>query len=214
MLHWFQRLMPQQRMFFPLFEKHAELMELAATELAKMLNNGADVTGYCRTISDLEHQADLVTRDVLLGVRASFITPFDRIDIRHLISRMDDTVDQMNKSAQAIVAFELKEFTPEMKELGALIIEGAQLVRRTVPLLSEVHANATKLSNACIQLSRVEERGDVIYARGRKELFHQCLDGRAMKFIQENEVYTHLNQVIDDFDDVGNEIQGIVVEHS
>jgi uncharacterized protein Yka (UPF0111/DUF47 family) len=67
---------------------------------------------------------------------ATFITPFDRSDIRNLISRMDDTIDQMNKSAQAIVAFDLTSFAPEMRELGGLIIEAAQLVRKTVPLLS------------------------------------------------------------------------------
>jgi uncharacterized protein Yka (UPF0111/DUF47 family) len=45
-------------------------------------------------------------------------------------------------------------------------------------------------------------------------LFHKYRDGEAMAFIQGNEVYTHLNEVIDNFDDVGNEIQGIVVEQS
>src|SRR5206468_806738 len=103
-------------------------------------------------------RADLVTREVMLGVRASFITPFDRIDIRQLISSMDDTIDQMNKSAQAIMAFELETFEPEMKELGTIIIEASQLVRKAVPLLSEINNNATRLSDACIQISRLEEQ--------------------------------------------------------
>lgn len=213
MLQWFQRLMPHQHKFFPLFERHAELIEQASLVLNEMLNDGKGTEQKCRVIGDLERRADDVAREVLLGIRTSFITPFDRIDIRNLISRMDDTIDQMNKSAQAIIAFELQSFEPEMKELSAIIIEAAQLVRKAVPLLSEINANATKLSNACIQISGLEERGDEIYGRGRQQLFRKTRD-QPMAFIQGNEVYTHLDQVIDDFDDVGNEIQSIVVEHA
>jgi uncharacterized protein len=214
MLQWFQRLMPHQHKFFPLFERHAELIEQASHVLNEMLNDGKHAEEKCRAIADLEQRADDVAREVLLGIRTSFITPFDRIDIRNLISRMDDTIDQMNKSAQAIIAFELQSFEPEMKELCAIIIDAAQLVRKAVPLLSEINTNATKLSNACVQISRLEERGDEIYARGRQQLFRKTRDGQSMAFIQGNEVYTHLDQVIDDFDDVGNEIQSIVVEHA
>lgn len=75
MLRWFQRIMPQQRMFFPLFERHAELIERTAGILQEMLSNGDDTERYCLAIGELEREADNVTREVLLGVRASFITP-------------------------------------------------------------------------------------------------------------------------------------------
>jgi predicted phosphate transport protein (TIGR00153 family) len=214
MLQWFQRIMPQQRMFFPLFERHAELIEQAAGILQKMLSNGADTERHCIAIGELERTADNVTREVLLGIRASFITPIDRIDIRHLISSMDDTIDQMNKSAQAIVSFELDDICPEMRELGGTIVEAAGFLRVAVPLLSEIAANADKISEACIQISRLEEQADEIYARGRKLLFQKTRHGDAMEFIRQSEVYAHLDQVVDNFDNVANEIQGVVVEHT
>lgn len=214
MLRWFQRIMPQQRMFFPLFEHHAELIERTAGILQEMLSNGADTERHCVAISELEREADKVTREVLLGIRASFITPIDRIDIRHLISSMDDTIDQMNKSAQAIVSFELDDFAPEMRELGSTILEAAGLLRIAMPLLSEIAANADKLAEACIQISRLEEQADEIYARGRKQLFLKTRHGDAMEFIRQSEVYAHLDQVVDNFDNVADEIQGVVVEHT
>jgi uncharacterized protein len=214
MLQWFQRLMPQQRMFFPLFDRHADLIEQAAVILQQMLNDGEEMAKRCLAIGELEYEADKVTRDVMLGIRASFITPIDRIDIRHLISSMDDTIDEMNKSAQAIVAFELNQFAPEMTQMGDIIVEAAQLVRRAVPLLSKIGANADKVSDICVQISQLEERGDEIYARGRKRLFHRTRADAAMEFIRQSEVYTHLDQVVDNFDNVANELQGIVVEHA
>jgi uncharacterized protein len=214
MLQWFQRLLPQQRMFFPLFERHAELIEGAALILQEMLNNGVDVGERCRAIGELESQADAVTREVQLGVRASFITPIDRTDIRHLISGMDDTIDQMNKSAQAIVSFELRDFSPEMHELAALSVEASRLLRKAVPLLSGIAANADRISDMCVQISAIEGQGDKFFARGRKALFNATRDGNAMEFIRQSEVLAHLDQIVDNFDNVANEIQGIVVEHA
>jgi predicted phosphate transport protein (TIGR00153 family) len=214
MLQWFQRLLPQQRMFFPLFERHAELIEGAAVILREMLHNGADVGERCVAIGELEQQADIVTREVQLGVRASFITPIDRTDIRRLISGMDDTIDQMNKSAQAIVAFELRDFSAEMRDLAGISLEAARVLRKAVPLLSEIAANADRISDMCVQISALEGRGDEVFARGRKALFNMTRDGDAMEFIRQSEVYAHLDQVIDNFDNVANEIQGIVVEHA
>ena len=34
-----------------------------------------------------------------------------------------------------------------------------------------------------------------------------------MEFVRGNEVYNHLEESVDRFDDVANEIQGIVIEH-
>ena len=36
--------------------------------------------------------------------------PFDRVDVQSLISAMDDSVDQMQQTAKAIMLFEMVEF--------------------------------------------------------------------------------------------------------
>jgi uncharacterized protein DUF47 len=45
-----------------------------------------------------ERRADAITRGVLVGVRSTFITPFDRGDIKDLITSMNDGIDQMQKT--------------------------------------------------------------------------------------------------------------------
>jgi uncharacterized protein len=50
----------------------------------------------------LEHEADSIARDVLLGLRTTFITPFDRDDIQSLITSMDDSVDQCKRAVQHV----------------------------------------------------------------------------------------------------------------
>jgi len=40
----------------------------------------------------------------LILLRTTFITPFDRADIKSLITAMDDSIDQMQQTAKAIGA--------------------------------------------------------------------------------------------------------------
>ena len=79
-----------------------ETLVAGAEALQKLLEGGEDIERHCREIVDLEHQADDITREVLLAVRRSFITPFDRGDIKDLIQSMDDAIDMMHKTVKTI----------------------------------------------------------------------------------------------------------------
>jgi uncharacterized protein len=46
-----------------------------------------------------------------------------------------------------------------------------------------------------------------------RDLFKASVNGSAMIFITGNEVYDHLEKVVDRFDDVANRIHGVVVDH-
>ena len=110
MLDWFQRLLPRGESFSPLFERHAASIAAAAQALRRMLDGGEAIPGHYRAVMRHEEEADAITREVLLGVRSTFITPFDRGDIKDLITAMDDAIDQMQKTAKVIVLFEMNTF--------------------------------------------------------------------------------------------------------
>ena len=97
MLGWFNALMPKEGRFFALFAQHATIVVAGAEALRSVLKGGDDVERYCRIVSERENEADEITHQVLIAVRRTFITPFDRSDIQDLISLLDDSIDQMNK---------------------------------------------------------------------------------------------------------------------
>src|SRR5438132_4111137 len=101
MLSWFQALMPREERFFELFRRHAETLVVGAAALRELLDGGPGVADACERIMRHELEADVITREVLLTVRRTFITPFDRSDIRDLITSLDDAIDQMQKTAKA-----------------------------------------------------------------------------------------------------------------
>ena len=216
MLGWFQSLMPKEERFFKLFEKHAAIVVAGAEALRGLLQGGETIEAYCKQVFQREAEADDVTREVLLAVRRTFITPFDRTDIQDLISSMDDAIDQMNKTAKTIVLFEVHAFEPQMQQMSEIILQCSKLVLEAVPLLSSIGGNAARLNALTTQIITTEEAADDISGRGLKALFlanrPESNQGSAMKFVVGSELYDHLEKVVDRFEDVANEINSIVVD--
>ncbi len=213
MMSIFRKLMPREDRFFDLFSKHSETVVKAAAALDHLLS-GVDVEKNCDLIVALEDQADDITRDVLLAVRRSFITPFDRGDIKDLIQSMDDAIDMMHKTVKTIRLFEQTEFDPLMREMGHEIVRAANLIAEALPLLEKVGTNAQRLSAIAEEVTRVEGRSDELHDQGLKDLFRRHgAAGDAMAYMIGSEIYGELEKVVDRFEDVANEISGIVIEN-
>jgi predicted phosphate transport protein (TIGR00153 family) len=220
MLGWFRALMPKEEQFFQLFERHAAVVVSGAEALRGMLASGASLEGCCKEIFRLEAEADDITREVLVAVRRSFITPFDRTDIQDLISSMDDSIDQMNQTAKTIVMFEVRSFEPHMREMSDVILQAAKLVLEAVPLMNRIGANAPRLNAITGKIIALEEQADDIYNQGVKALFlaSRGVEGAgagqsgAMNFIIGSEIYDHLEKVVDRFEDISNEINSITID--
>jgi len=211
-LRWFQALLPREDSFFDHFVAHARLLLQGAEALRELLSGGEGIAEACAAITRHEEAADEVTREVFLAVRRTFVTPFDRSDIRALTTSLDDAIDQMQKTAKSIMLFEVKSFQPEMRELGDLAIQAAYLTLEATELLRDMGKNAARLNAIAEAVTRIENRSDEVYDQGLKALFKASQD-RPMDFIAGAEIYDHLEKVIDRFEDVANGISGILLEH-
>ena len=128
---------------------------------------------------DCEHEGDRITREVLLAVRRSFITPFDRGDITRLIQSMDDAIDQMQKTAKSILLFNVTRFEPEMVQMAECIVRAAYLMQQAIPLLNSINKNVGDLNRLTEQIVHVESEADDIYDAARKRLFEERAQDRA-----------------------------------
>ena len=215
MLRWFQALMPKQGRFFDQFEDHAATLVAGADALARLLQGGPDIAVHVKDIHDREHQADDITRDVLQDVRRILITPFDRTAITGLIASMDDAIDQMNGTAKAITLFERTEFEPQMRDMSGIIVEAARVTSEVMPLLRSIGDNASRILELTARLVQLEGHADEIHDAGLKTLFKAAEgDAKPMEFIVGREIYSHLERVVDRFEDVANEVQGLVLDHA
>jgi uncharacterized protein len=213
MLRWFHALMPKEERFFELFARHSQAVLAGAQALRAMMEGGPAVSINCQLVMDREHDADDVTREVLIAVRRTFITPFDRGSIRDLITAMDNSIDQMQKTAKTVLLFDINEFTVQMKAMGDAIVRSAELAQQAVPLLNAISSEAVRISDLTAQISALEGRADELHDIGLRELYQTKSKSDPMAFFVGNEVYDHLEKVVDRFDDVANVMHGIVIEH-
>lgn len=212
-MRWFHALMPKEDRFFDLFSAHAKVLVAGSQALRAMLEGGDAVDPNFQLVMDREHDADNITRDVLIAVRRSFITPFDRGNVKDLIASMDNAIDQMQKTAKSVRIFDIRTFTPQMKEMADVIIKCALLVDEAMPCLRSISAEAARLGRITEEISRLEGIADDLHDGGLRELYQTYGSSNPMAFITGNEVYDHLEKVVDRFDDVANVIHGTMLEH-
>ena len=212
-MRWFRALMPREERFFELFTRHADVVVAGAKALRGMLDGGDAIPGNYKVVMDREHDADNITREVLIAVRRTFITPFDRGDVKDLITSMDNAIDQMQKTAKTIMLFDQRSFTQQQKNMGDKVVSAATLVQEAVPLLSSINSNAGRISQISERISQIEGEADELHDLGLQELYRANLPSNSMSFFVGVEVYDHLEKVVDRFDDVANEIHGIMLEN-
>ena len=212
MFAWFQRLLPKTGNFFELFEAHAVTVVAGADALARLVQDGG--RDHIREVIEREHDADEIIREMLRTVRETFLTPFDRGAITSLIGSMDDAIDEMQAAVLAIDLYEVTHFEQEMKDMAAIVVDAARLTAEAMPLLRDVGRNGKRLHELTERLVRMESHADDIHRAGLKRAFAELGPVDALQFSVQREVYKHLERIVDAFEDVANEIDGIVIDHS
>jgi uncharacterized protein len=213
MFAWFQRVLPRTGDFFGMFEAHAATLVAAAEAMSRLVDGGTPQKEQIDEVERREHEADDIIRQVLTDVRRTFLTPFDRGAITSLIAAMDDAIDEMHSAAVAIDLYELERFDPEMKQIVAMALEAAKLTAEAMPLLRNISKNGARLHAITEKIVGLEGAADDVHAAGLKKAFQEDANN-PMKFIVSREIYKHLERIADAFEDVTNEIDGIVIDHA
>ena len=215
MLGWFRRLIPQSGDFFSLFERHAACCMAAAEALEQLTRAEGDRNKCIAIIRDEEHAADEIIREVLFEVRQTFLTPFDRTAITGLIGAMDDTIDEIQSCASAIELYQFTTFHPEMKTMAVEALNAIRLTEEALPLLRDVSRNGHRLHELTARIVALEGQVDVIHTHGLQASFAKSrASGDTLGYIVDREIYKHLERIADAFEDVANQIDGIVIDHS
>ena len=211
---WFQRLLPKTGEYFGMFEAHAATLVAAAKALNELMDGGTAHKECLAEIHRRELEAVDIIRQVLTSVRRTFLTPFDRGAITSLIAAMDDAIDEMQSAARAVDVYDLAKFEPEMKAMAVMISEAATLTAEGMPMLRDITRNGTRLHEITEKIVDLEGDADDVHATGLKRAFQEQAESSPMAFIVSREIYKHLERITDAFEDVANEIDGIVIDHA
>ncbi|MBM3505056.1 MAG: DUF47 domain-containing protein [Alphaproteobacteria bacterium] len=213
MFQYIKAMLPKEEKFFDLFEAHAAKANEAAASLRAILDGGDTVADDCLKLSRQEEEADHISYEVMQAIRRSFITPFDRSDIKALSTALDDAIDQMNKTAKTVMLYDVRTFEPNMRAMADRIIMLARLTSEALPLMRRMGPNSAKLHMLAGEITKIEEQSDQLNDEGLRALFVGPAKKDPLTFVIGAELYDHLEKVCDRFEDVAHVMSDIVIEH-
>ena len=202
------RLIPRDEAFFESFVKMATEIRYAATLFQEMVGPDQPLWDRASRINDVEHRCDALTRDVLLRLHRTFVTPIDREDIHALALALDDVADAIDDCAKLMELYRLDRVRPGVRELARILSEATEHVLKAMEALRD----KAKISGSTAEIDRLEHDGDVAYQQSIVALFDNEKD--PIQIIKWKELYGYLEAATDRCEDIANVLDGISVKHA
>lgn len=210
----FSKLTPKEPKFFPLLTGLSEVIHEATDAMTEFVNNYSVDTAedYYKKIKEIERKGDALSNKVFDELNTTFITPFDREDIHHLATRMDDVTDYINSAAKRIYLYKPKQMPSAAIELVGCIKESAVYIEKSVNELNVLKKKIKNIKDYCYALHTIENKADDVYEHFLIDLFENAKDG--VELIKQKEIMYELEKATDAAEYVGKIIKTIIVKYA
>jgi uncharacterized protein Yka (UPF0111/DUF47 family) len=203
-------LIPQDQVFFDLFEEMAGILVSAADLLVRFTESGENPVGCCPEMKDIEHAGDTVTHRIYDQLNRTFITPLEPEEISHLASGLDDVLDSIEGSVQMMRVYGVEEADDVMRELAMLIQLSVVELQAAIKSLRKL-SNGNDIAPRVIEINRLENLGDEVLGHGLSDLFKT---NDAVRILKLKDVYEELERATDWCERVAFTISDIVIRHT
>ncbi len=203
--------MPKEQKFFDLFEQSARNMVKAAQGLKEMVDIWEDVEKRVGQITELEHEGDTITHQIMAQLHRTFVTPFDREDIALLVHVLDDVTDFIHAAADAMLIYKVDYPSQRAKELADIIVQATAEVERAIPQLRH-KAKLKQILERCVEINRLENMADRVFRSAMAELFDDSPDMASV--IKWREIYQYMESATDRCEDVADVLEGVALKHA
>ncbi len=200
------RLIPRETKFFDLFAELSTSMSEGARLLRSILEDPHDLEARVDQMQAIEHRGDKAIHAIMTKLNQSFITPFDREDIHHLASALDDVLDFMNTAATRLVMYKIAQPPAAAAELAGILVLQSEELARGVSLLEK----NGKVMQHCDEVNRLEDEADRVSRKAIGALFENEKD--PIQLIKMKELYEVLETATDKAEDAANVLEAIVLK--
>src|SRR5471030_1110278 len=113
-------LIPRELKFFDMLDETAARITLASSKFLEMITAFDKLDIRSHELKREEDACDACIEKIIKSLDRTFITPFDREDIHTLATKMDDIMDNMEKTSYRLEVFRIDKPTPESTELARI----------------------------------------------------------------------------------------------
>ncbi|OPX62964.1 MULTISPECIES: DUF47 domain-containing protein [unclassified Methanoregula] len=203
-------LIPQDKVFFDMFEKQAGIVKEAAWQLVALTEDFTNVKEKRHEIEKLEHKGDQITHDIYEQLNSTFITPLDPEEISRLASAMDEVLDYIDGATEKMFYYGISSTDSHMIELAKLIHMSTVEIESAVKGIRSIK-DPRYVEERCIEVNRLENLADDVLAHAVTDLFRTT---DAIAIIKYKDIYEHLESATDYCEDVANVLSDIAIRHS
>ncbi len=204
-------LIPKEEKFFELFEAQAAHNCAAAKLFREMAANWTRDTAPFDRLRDIEHEADMTCHEIYDKLNRTFVTPFDREDIRELASELDTVVDLIESVGQRMFLYQIDKSTDDLVRLTDILWQCTEAVRKAVAELKNPE-KSRRVFDYCIEVNRLENAGDQAQGAAIGRLFAGKSD--PLEVMKWKEIYETVEESIDKCEDVAHTLETILVKQA
>ncbi|MGH9838531.1 MAG: DUF47 domain-containing protein [Blastocatellia bacterium] len=203
------RLLPRDDKYFDLFNQLAAHITESAKLLQTLFSDFGNRAGYADKIKEIEHEADIITHDIIKKLNQTFITPFDREDIHALASGMDDIIDAIEYTSRRVILYRVEEPTGHTSKMTGVLV---RIVAKLEEGVNALEKNGQGVLQACSGIHALENEGDAYHHEAVDDLFSN--ETNAVTIIKMKELYAKMERTIDKCEDVSNTLESIVLKNA
>jgi predicted phosphate transport protein (TIGR00153 family) len=206
-------LMPKEERFHELFDRDTANLLAAARLFVEFV--AVDLAGRRQrmpALRKLEHDGDDITRQIFDALNSSFITPFDREDIRSLATDLDDVLDYVEGVAQQLINFDLDQSPAELRQFAEILVAMIAEIEGVTERIWNL-ARQREIQQAIVRISDLENQADDLYNKVIADLFRA--NGRdPLEIMKWKEIYDGLENACDQCKDYTHIVGNVIVKNA
>jgi hypothetical protein len=161
----------------------------------------------------IEHEGDQITRRIFEALNSTFITPFDREDIRSLAVDIDDVLDYLEGIGQFIVLFEIREAPEPLTRFAEILLELCRQIDIVTELIWDA-SNAPKIQERMVRVSELENQADALYLTSLGALFRKDNGKDAVEVMKWKEIFQDLEDACDKAKDFTHVLGNMLIKNA
>ncbi|MBN2243978.1 MAG: DUF47 domain-containing protein [Acidobacteria bacterium] len=205
-----KKLLPKEDVFFTLFEQQAETIGRGLLLFELLIKEYSRLGELNVRIKAVENESDEIAHKIYNLLNNTFITPFDREDIRMLAHRMDDVMDLTEKAAARMKIYDLAAPPVNTDRMLVIIRKAFGKITSAIRMLRE-QKNYRTILQLCVEVNSLENEGDTVLRESLARLFRETSD--PIYLIKAKEIYESLEEATDRCEDLANILETILMKN-
>jgi predicted phosphate transport protein (TIGR00153 family) len=201
------RVLPKAERYYVYFDQLIGSVVEGCEYLCRFLREGSDPVATVAQLKGAERRGDDLTREIMVQLNRSFVTPIDREDIFALATALDDILDAAYGAASFAEATGFERPDEHLNVLADLLLQCARELDAAIEHLND--GNGIGAHSSAVH--RIEAEADERYIASLRALF--AGSPAPLRVVRLKDLYERIEGAIDRCGDAANILDGIVLKN-